>query len=373
MHWLIVNHTERRRRRRWRSLAARRLLGARRRRGRIAGRRRRVILARWRAEQLRQDRLQRIRPHLIPLDGRVEPVARHSVEQLPSRIGEGAVDVQIPNRPAVGEAGDPAIGFVDHRHGAHRVVAGKNGGQDDRRLWRLAAHDVEDRPDPAADVLRPVRDVDRLRDNADVVGARQEHDDLRVHGVQLTVVQPPQHVLRRVAAPAEVGGVPADQLLPPVAEQVRVVGGSPAPGDRVAGEIDIDATAPRLLDQLRVCRDGVLVRASHRDVGGRRRWPLRELREVGQALVAPRGRVDRLLSQPGGHGGVALAVHRVLKRGPRRLHLRGLRGTRRVVRDEPLPEGLPRRQPVVPRQMVEPQQQRSRAWSSDRSTDRRSA
>ena len=65
----------------------------------------------------------------------------------------------------------------------------------------------------------------------------------------------------------------------------------------------------------------------------------------------------RLLAQPGGHRGVPLVVDRALQRRPVLLHLRGLLGALVVVRDEALPQRLARRQPVVPRQMVEPEQQ----------------
>ena len=44
---------------------------------------------------------------------------------------------------------------------------------------------------------------------ADVVGAGQDHDDLRVDAVELAVLQAPEDVLRPVGAPAEVAGVPA--------------------------------------------------------------------------------------------------------------------------------------------------------------------
>ena len=39
-----------------------------------------------------------------------------------------------------------------------------------------------------------------------------QHDDLRIHAVELAVLQAPQHVLRLVGAPAEVRGIPACEI-----------------------------------------------------------------------------------------------------------------------------------------------------------------
>ena len=49
-----------------------------------------------------------------------------------------------------------------------------------------------------------------------------------------------------VGAPAEVGGVPAEEVRAPVGEQLGVVGRAPAPNDRVADEVDVDPTRLRL-------------------------------------------------------------------------------------------------------------------------------
>ena len=59
-----------------------------------------------------------------------------------------------------------------------------------------------------------------------------------------------------VGAPAEVGRVPAAKVRAPVGKQLRVVGRAPAPNDRVADEVDVDAARLRLVEQLRVRRHG---------------------------------------------------------------------------------------------------------------------
>src|SRR5690242_18471352 len=52
-------------------------------RARIARRRRRVVFPPWRAEQFGENRLQRVRPHLVTLESRMQPVAgvHHAGEQ----------------------------------------------------------------------------------------------------------------------------------------------------------------------------------------------------------------------------------------------------------------------------------------------------
>ncbi len=84
-------------------------------------------------------------------------------------------------------------------------------------------------------------DAVRRQSAADVVGARQQHDHLRIDAIELAVLQPPQDVLDAVGAPAEVRRVPSEEVLLPVLQQLRIVGGAPAPRDGVAFEIDVDA------------------------------------------------------------------------------------------------------------------------------------
>ena len=84
---------------------------------------------------------------------------------------------------------------------------------------------------------------------ADVVRTGEHDDDLRIDIIQLSLVETPENVLRGVATPAEVGSVPAKEILPPVHQKLAVlfVAGSPTPRDRVAFEIDVYASTPGFL------------------------------------------------------------------------------------------------------------------------------
>ena len=156
---------------------------------------------------------------------------------------------------------------VDGRHHRGVVVAREDGGQDDRRRGRLLPASVDDRLEAPGDVGHLGLVAGLL---ADVVGAGEEHDDLRVDAVQLAVLQAPQDVLRPIPAPAEVAGIPAVEGLLPMGQEVRVVEGAPATGDGVAQEVEIDAAALRLGQELLVGEVGVAVGAHPRLVRGNR-------------------------------------------------------------------------------------------------------
>jgi len=91
--------------------------------------------------------------------------------------------------------------------------------------------------------------------------------------VQLAVLKPPEDVLRAIAAPAEVRGVPAEEVGRPVRQELRVVGGAPAAHDRIAGKVDVDFALLRLRQQLRV-RDRRVLVGPRRGLIGRRRHRL---------------------------------------------------------------------------------------------------
>ena len=108
---------------------------------------------------------------------------------------------------------------------------------------RRALPDFSDERGDAAGHVRGARLASPSgRRIAHVVSAGHEHDDLRIHAVELAVLQAPEHVLRLVRAPAEVRGVPAREVLLPVGEEVLVlrVARAPAARDRVAHEVDVD-------------------------------------------------------------------------------------------------------------------------------------
>ncbi len=113
------------------------------------------------------------------------------------------------------------------------------------------------------------------RHPADVVRAGHQHDDLRMHIVELTVGEPPENVLDGVPSPSEVRGIPSEEAARPVVEEVAIrrIARSPSPGDRVAREVDVDAAAPRFLEELGVRDARVLVDARNRLAAVRRRRP----------------------------------------------------------------------------------------------------
>ena len=83
------------------------------------------------------------------------------------------------------------------------------------------------------------------------------------------MLEPPQDIAGRVAAPTEVGRVPTEKILPPIRQhrRVRRVGRPPPPRDRVANEIQIDPPPLRLLDQLRMSQLRVRISPRNRLIG----------------------------------------------------------------------------------------------------------
>src|SRR3954464_6465416 len=205
----------------------------------IAGWRWSVIAGRRWTQQLCKNGFQAIRPYLVALDRRMQFIARvhHPLEKPTIGIRELVVHVEIA-QPAVGEARELRVDPTNLRHHGHVVVTRENAGEDDRRVGRFTSTDVDERAQTARDI-RDCGFVAWLR--SDVVRSREHDDDLRVHTIELAMFEAPENVLDLVGAPSEVGGVPAEEIRPPVREQLRVVEGAPAAGDRVADEIDIDA------------------------------------------------------------------------------------------------------------------------------------
>ena len=130
----------------------------------------------------------------------------------------------------------------------------------------------------------------------EIVRPREDDDDFRVAPIELAVLEAPQDVLRLVAGPAEVGGASAEEILFPVCEKLGIVGRSPAPHDRVADEIDVDAAFGRFRDELLVdgLRDGI--RARSRQVGWFRRL-CAERGCAGQHQDGHRANAVRLMAQ----------------------------------------------------------------------------
>ncbi len=70
--------------------------------------------------------------------------------------------------------------------------------------------------------------------------------------VQLAVLQSPEDVLHGVTTPGEIAGIPAEEVLFPVGQQLGIVQRPPATHDRIAFEIDVDAALLGLFEQLGV-------------------------------------------------------------------------------------------------------------------------
>ena len=173
----------------------------------------------------------------------------HPVEQPAGVVCELVVHVQVPHRGAVRHPREIQVDPVDLRHHRHVVVAREDRRHNDGGLRRLAAARVDHGPQAACDVRGLVGTAGL---DADIVGAGKDHDHLGIHAVQLAVDEPPQDVLDPIGAPPEVRGIPSVEAGAPVGQQFRIIGGSPSPRDRVADEVDVDATVRPLLEQLRV-------------------------------------------------------------------------------------------------------------------------
>src|SRR5690606_21470065 len=93
----------------------------------------------------------------------------------------------------------------------------------------------------------------------DVVGPGLQDEHFRLHTIELAIPKTPEHVLRAVAAPREVGGVPSREAIAPLGEEVRIVGGAPAPRDRIADEVHVDLALLRLGEQLLVRDSRILI------------------------------------------------------------------------------------------------------------------
>ena len=175
-------------------------------------------------------------------------VDRHAGKQFSLGVGEASVDVQVADRLAVRQFRQVGVDAIDGRHD-RAVVAREDAHEDDRGSGSLLTAEV----DQGGEAARDVGDLGVITGLlADVVGSAEQHDDLGVHAIQFAVLQPPEHVLGVVCAPAEVAGIPAAEVLVPMGQEIRVVGRTPAPRDRVAEEVDRNAAVLRLFEQLQM-------------------------------------------------------------------------------------------------------------------------
>ena len=97
-----------------------------------------MILVRRRTQQFREDRFQRIRPHLIPFDIQVKSVPiDHAFEKFALFVGQPIVDIYVPNRSAIGEPCDVVVDPLDDGHHGH-VVPRSDSHQNNRRVGCFA-------------------------------------------------------------------------------------------------------------------------------------------------------------------------------------------------------------------------------------------
>ena len=199
----------------------------------------------------------------------MEAVDGHALRQRAVPSGQPVVDVDVPDASAISERCESTVDRVDRghpRHAAAAIAARRDARDDDDSARRFLPHHIED----CASALHDLADkslVDAVAPGGThIVRPRQQHDDLRLNAVQLAVGQPPQDVLHGIAAPPEVGRVPAEEVAPPVVEELAILrlARAPAPRDRVALEVDVDPATPGFLDELFVRDLRVAVASCHR-------------------------------------------------------------------------------------------------------------
>ena len=191
-------------------------------------------------------------------------LVQHTLDDSAVLAGEAVVDVEKPHLRPIRDPGEPGVDLRDGGHDRQVVVARKDGRQDDRRVRRLLTAEIDDRLHTPHDLGDRCL-IAGLR--AHVVGAGQQDDHLGIDAIELAVLEPPQDVLRAVRAPAEVGRIPAVEVLLPVGDEVGVVGRAPSAHDRIALEIDVDSPLLRLLKKLGVRRHRILIGSWGRLIG----------------------------------------------------------------------------------------------------------
>src|SRR5713101_6480557 len=168
--------------------------------------------SRW-SEYFREYRLQGVGPDLIALEAGMQFVDGHALEQSAVFIGKFVVDVEEANGLPVGKLGDVVVDAIDRGDHRHAVVARKNRGENNRRVRRFLPAKINERLDAIGDVGN-FRVVAWFAPN--VVGAGKYYYDLRVYVIEFAIFQPPEDVLDRIRAPAEVGGIPTKEVLLPI-------------------------------------------------------------------------------------------------------------------------------------------------------------
>src|ERR1041384_3847561 len=97
----------------------------------------------------------------------------------------------------------------------------------------------------------------------EIIGASHQNDDPGMNPVQFSILQPPEYVLNRVTAPPKIGGVPSEEILVPIRQQLVVlrVARAPPPSNRIPFKIDLNPAAPGFFQKLGVSFLGITIEA----------------------------------------------------------------------------------------------------------------
>ena len=154
------------------------------------------------------------------------PGVHHPIEESAVVIGEFVVDVQIPDLLTVSDFGEIAVDPVNDGHEAHVVVSWKESRHNDRRRGRLGLDHSHNRLKASRDIVCPHIGIIMHRRIADVICAGEQNDDLGIHSVEFAVLQSPENILCLIGAPSEISRVPTEEILFPIGQQLRIVGGA---------------------------------------------------------------------------------------------------------------------------------------------------
>jgi len=149
--------------------------------------------------------------------------------------GPNPVDVHVGQRVrqideadglAVGQPRQVPVHLLNAGPGAGIVVARKHARHDHNSLGSVRTTELDNRLDAAREIGN-AGVVERVA--VDVVRTRLHDEHLRRNSVELAVREPPEHVLRAIAAPREVRRMPAVEAFTPVREELRIIGRAPPP------------------------------------------------------------------------------------------------------------------------------------------------
>src|SRR6266576_2501775 len=120
----------------------------------VTRRGRSVVALLWTPEYFREDRLQGIRPDLIPSECRMKLVGIHHAGKQPAiLVRELVVNIEVPDFSAISHPRNVAIDLVDCWNDSHAVIARKNRRHDDGCVRGFGLANVQERSLPLRDAL----------------------------------------------------------------------------------------------------------------------------------------------------------------------------------------------------------------------------